>query len=123
MKSLEISVCPADVQQVLETKEEVSPEQQEWSSRLDQQDPEPPHIKEEQEEFALFQRPAGADDEDSGCVRVSDFKLRSNGGCNQFHEMFGHGEKISEYKKKEIDRNETGGIWFQTLRLKAARIS
>ncbi|GLD75111.1 oocyte zinc finger protein XlCOF6-like protein [Lates japonicus] len=59
-------MCPADVQQVLETTEEVSPEQQEWSSRLDQQDPEPPHIKEEQEEFALFQRPAGADDEDSG---------------------------------------------------------
>ncbi|GAA6221423.1 gastrula zinc finger protein XlCGF57.1-like, partial [Lates japonicus] len=51
------SVCPADVQQVLETKEEVSPEQQEWSSRLDQQDPEPPHIKEEQEELCLIQRP------------------------------------------------------------------
>ncbi|GLD69085.1 oocyte zinc finger protein XlCOF6.1-like protein [Lates japonicus] len=78
------SVCPADVQQVLETKEEVPPEQQEWSSRLDQQepepplqqllvtkeedqqDPEPPHIKEEQEELCLIQRPVGADGEDCG---------------------------------------------------------
>ncbi|XP_042368673.1 zinc finger protein 605-like [Plectropomus leopardus] len=41
----------ADVQQLLVVKEEVPPEQQEWSSRVDQEDPEPPHIKEEQEEL------------------------------------------------------------------------
>ncbi|XP_042291780.1 zinc finger protein 510-like isoform X2 [Thunnus maccoyii] len=42
----------ADVQQLLESKEEVPPEQQqEWSSSLDQEDPEPPHIKEEEEEL------------------------------------------------------------------------
>ncbi|XP_075947885.1 uncharacterized protein LOC142949898 isoform X5 [Anarhichas minor] len=41
----------ADVQQLLVVKEEVPPEQQEWSSSLDQEDPEPPHIKEEQEEL------------------------------------------------------------------------
>ncbi|XP_033493235.1 uncharacterized protein LOC117263726 [Epinephelus lanceolatus] len=41
----------AEVQQLLVVKEEVSPEQQEWSSSLDQEDPEPPHIKEEQEEL------------------------------------------------------------------------
>ncbi|XP_031694985.1 zinc finger protein 84-like [Anarrhichthys ocellatus] len=40
-----------DVQQLLVVKEEVPPEQQEWSSSLDQEDPEPPHIKEEQEEL------------------------------------------------------------------------
>eukprot|EP00064_Thunnus_orientalis_P020936 superscaffoldBa00006060_g21088 len=47
------AVFPADIQQLLESKEEVPPEQQqEWSSGLDQQDPEdPPHIKEEQEEL------------------------------------------------------------------------
>ncbi|XP_034717146.1 zinc finger protein 664-like isoform X2 [Etheostoma cragini] len=33
------------------SKEKVPPEQQEWSSSLDQEDPEPPHIKEEQEEL------------------------------------------------------------------------
>ncbi|XP_075931617.1 uncharacterized protein LOC142931555 isoform X2 [Anarhichas minor] len=39
-----------DVQQLLVFKEEVPPEQQEWSSSLDQEDPEPPHIKEDQED-------------------------------------------------------------------------
>ncbi|XP_034736154.1 zinc finger protein 32-like isoform X2 [Etheostoma cragini] len=42
----------ADVQQLLVVEEDVSPEQQEWTSSLDQEDPEPPpHIKEEQEEL------------------------------------------------------------------------
>ncbi|KAL3065033.1 hypothetical protein OYC64_015254 [Pagothenia borchgrevinki] len=42
----------SDVQQLVVVKEEVPPEQQEWSSSLDQEDPEtPPHIKEEQEEL------------------------------------------------------------------------
>ncbi|XP_037651617.1 zinc finger protein 260-like isoform X7 [Sebastes umbrosus] len=45
------SRCSADVQQLLVVKEEVPPEQQEWSSNLDQEDPEPPHIKEEREEL------------------------------------------------------------------------
>ncbi|KAM6904184.1 uncharacterized protein PEZ65_018881 [Lycodopsis pacificus] len=40
----------ADVQQLLVVKEEVPPEQQEWSSSLDQEDPEPPHMKEDQED-------------------------------------------------------------------------
>ncbi|XP_033989763.1 zinc finger protein 2 homolog [Trematomus bernacchii] len=42
----------SDVQQLVVVKEEVAPEQQEWSSSLDQEDPEPPpHIKEEQVEL------------------------------------------------------------------------
>ncbi|XP_037651057.1 glutamic acid-rich protein-like isoform X8 [Sebastes umbrosus] len=41
----------ADVQQLLVVKEEVPTEQQEWSSSLDQEDPEPPHIKEEPEDL------------------------------------------------------------------------
>ncbi|XP_044192010.1 gastrula zinc finger protein xFG20-1-like isoform X1 [Thunnus albacares] len=45
----------ADIQQLSESKEEVPPEQQEWSSSLDQEDPEPPHIKEEQEELLTSQ--------------------------------------------------------------------
>ncbi|MDG2555499.1 hypothetical protein P7M41_26245 [Vibrio parahaemolyticus] len=52
------SVCflfPADVQQLSVVKEEVPPEQQEWSSSVDQEDPEPPHIKEEQEELWISQ--------------------------------------------------------------------
>ncbi|XP_078020040.1 uncharacterized protein LOC144459623 [Epinephelus lanceolatus] len=45
----------ADVQQLSVVKEEVPPEQQEWSSSVDQEDPEPPHIKEEQEELWISQ--------------------------------------------------------------------
>ncbi|XP_039977893.1 zinc finger protein 599-like [Xiphias gladius] len=46
-----LHVCPADVQQLL-VRKEVSSEQREWSPSLDQEDPpEPPHIKEEQEEL------------------------------------------------------------------------
>ncbi|XP_044027986.1 zinc finger protein 420-like isoform X2 [Siniperca chuatsi] len=44
----------ADVQQLSLRKEEVPPEQQNWSPSLDQ-DPEPPHIKEEQEELWISQ--------------------------------------------------------------------
>ncbi|XP_053302789.1 gastrula zinc finger protein 5-1 isoform X1 [Pleuronectes platessa] len=44
------AVCPADIQQLIVIKEEVPPEEQQWSPLVDQEDPEPPHIKEEQEE-------------------------------------------------------------------------
>ncbi|XP_034432172.1 titin-like isoform X1 [Hippoglossus hippoglossus] len=44
------TVCPADIQQLMVNKEEVPPEQQQWSPIVDQEDPESPHIKEEQEE-------------------------------------------------------------------------
>ncbi|XP_045914797.1 zinc finger protein 391-like [Micropterus dolomieu] len=48
----EVRLHRADVQQLLVSKEEVPPEQQQWSPRLDQEDPpESPHIKEEQEEL------------------------------------------------------------------------
>ncbi|CAB1434330.1 unnamed protein product [Pleuronectes platessa] len=42
--------CPADVQQLMVNKEEVTPDQQQWSPLLAKEDPEPPNIKEEQEE-------------------------------------------------------------------------
>ncbi|XP_053289381.1 zinc finger protein 2-like [Pleuronectes platessa] len=44
------AVCHADVQQLMVNNEEVPPEQQRWSPLVDQEDPEPPHIKEEHEE-------------------------------------------------------------------------
>ncbi|XP_034052699.1 zinc finger protein 543-like [Gymnodraco acuticeps] len=52
----QLQIHRADVQQLVVVKEEVTPEQQEWSSSLDQEDPEPPpHIKEEQEELWIGQ--------------------------------------------------------------------
>ncbi|XP_032363689.1 zinc finger protein 135-like isoform X2 [Etheostoma spectabile] len=48
----QLRVHRADVEQLLVLKEEVPPEQQECSAKVDQQDPEaPPHIKEEREEL------------------------------------------------------------------------
>ncbi|CAB1432564.1 unnamed protein product [Pleuronectes platessa] len=43
-------MCPADVQHLMVNKEEVPPEQQQWSPLVDQEDPERPNIKEDQEE-------------------------------------------------------------------------
>ncbi|XP_034054378.1 zinc finger protein 32-like isoform X2 [Gymnodraco acuticeps] len=44
------------VQLLVVVKEEVLPDQQEWSTSLDQEDPEPPpHIKQEQEELRISQ--------------------------------------------------------------------
>ncbi|XP_078020599.1 uncharacterized protein LOC144459804 [Epinephelus lanceolatus] len=45
----------ADVQQLSVVKEEVPPEQQKSNSSVDQEDPEPTHIKEEQEELWISQ--------------------------------------------------------------------
>ncbi|CAB1426593.1 unnamed protein product [Pleuronectes platessa] len=47
----EVRLHRADVQQLVLSKAEVPPEQQPWSPLVDQEDPEPPHIKEEQEEL------------------------------------------------------------------------
>ncbi|KAM6992301.1 uncharacterized protein LKV04_008354 [Tautogolabrus adspersus] len=47
----EIKLQRADVQQLLVSKEELPPEQQKWSPSLDQEDPESPYIKDEQEEL------------------------------------------------------------------------
>nr|XP_033947254.1 zinc finger protein 271-like [Pseudochaenichthys georgianus] len=59
LKSTDITLCflfPADVQQLVVVKEELLPDQQEWSTSLDQEDPEPPpHIKQEQEELRISQ--------------------------------------------------------------------
>ena len=45
-----LSPLHADFLQLVVSKEEIPPEQQQWSPLVDQEDPEPPHIKEEQEE-------------------------------------------------------------------------
>ncbi|XP_063754326.1 gastrula zinc finger protein XlCGF26.1-like isoform X1 [Eleginops maclovinus] len=48
----QLRIRKADVQQLVVVTEEVLPERQEWSSNLDQEDPEsPPDIKQEQEEL------------------------------------------------------------------------
>ncbi|XP_071058693.1 zinc finger protein ZFP2-like [Pseudochaenichthys georgianus] len=52
----QLRIHRADVQLLVVVKEEVLPDQQEWSTGLDQEDPEPPpHIKQEQEELRISQ--------------------------------------------------------------------
>ncbi|XP_071058304.1 zinc finger protein 892-like [Pseudochaenichthys georgianus] len=52
----QLRIHRADVQQLVAVKEEVPPDQQEWSTSLDQEDAEPPpHIKQEQEELRISQ--------------------------------------------------------------------
>ncbi|XP_062239750.1 zinc finger protein 502-like [Platichthys flesus] len=46
----EVRLHRTDILQLVVSKEEVPSEQQQWSSPVDQEDPEPPHIKEELEE-------------------------------------------------------------------------
>ncbi|XP_071060679.1 serine-rich 25 kDa antigen protein-like [Pseudochaenichthys georgianus] len=52
----QLRIHRADVQQLVVVKEEPLYDQQEWSSSLDQEDPDsPPHIKQEQEELRISQ--------------------------------------------------------------------
>ncbi|KAI4820493.1 hypothetical protein KUCAC02_028470 [Chaenocephalus aceratus] len=52
----QLRIHRADVQLLVVVKEEVLPDQQEWSTSLDQEDPEPPqHMKQEQEDLRISQ--------------------------------------------------------------------
>ncbi|XP_071058625.1 zinc finger protein 664-like [Pseudochaenichthys georgianus] len=58
----QLRIHRADVQQLVVVKEELLPDQQEWSTSLDQEDPEPPpHIKQEQEELRVSEEVEEAD--------------------------------------------------------------
>ncbi|CAB1452386.1 unnamed protein product [Pleuronectes platessa] len=52
----EVRLHRSDILQLVVSKEEVPSEQQQWSSLVDQEDPEPPHIKEELEELWTNQK-------------------------------------------------------------------
>ncbi|XP_034094061.1 zinc finger protein 2-like [Gymnodraco acuticeps] len=52
----QLRIHQADVQLLVVVKEELLPDQQEWSTSLDQEDPEsPPYIKQEKEELSISQ--------------------------------------------------------------------
>uniref|UniRef100_A0A8P4K9R2 C2H2-type domain-containing protein n=1 Tax=Dicentrarchus labrax TaxID=13489 RepID=A0A8P4K9R2_DICLA len=74
-----------DVQQLSVCKEEVPPEQQqEWRPSLDQEDPEPPHIKEEQEEVKTSQEEVRTSQEE---VRTSQKEVRTSQEGEQLQEF------------------------------------
>ncbi|XP_030002778.1 zinc finger protein 454-like [Sphaeramia orbicularis] len=84
-----VLIHKTDVQQLSLVKEEVPPEQQEWNPTVDQgkPEPEPPHIKEEQEELWTSQEtnftkfpstpvPMKREDDDEKKVKSSQFSQR-----------------------------------------------
>ncbi|XP_042291772.1 zinc finger protein 436-like isoform X1 [Thunnus maccoyii] len=103
--------CPADVQQLLESIEEVPPEQQEWSSSLDQKDPEPPHIKEEQEEFWTNQdgeQLQGLEEADITTFTLTLVPVMSKDGEEKPQSSQLH-QRQTEQMKTEADGEDCGG--------------
>ncbi|XP_078112514.1 uncharacterized protein LOC144521781 [Sander vitreus] len=105
----------ADVQQLLVVKAEVPPEQQEWSSSLDQEDPEPPpHIKEEQEELWTSQEGEqlqGLEEADIKfpftSVPVKSEEDEEKAQSSQLHES--QTEENREAERTEADGENCGG--------------
>ncbi|XP_062291805.1 zinc finger and SCAN domain-containing protein 31-like [Scomber scombrus] len=111
------AVFPADVQQLFESREEVSPEQQEWSSSLDQEDAEPPHIKEEQEELWTSQEGEqlqGLKEADITKFIFTPVPVRSKGDegkpqSSQIHQRQTQENRETEHLKAEADGEGCGG--------------
>ncbi|XP_042291807.1 uncharacterized protein LOC121913180 isoform X2 [Thunnus maccoyii] len=102
---------PAHVQQPLESKEEVPPEQQEWSSSLDQEDPEPPHIKEEQEELWTSQEGEqllGLEDTDVIKVKLTPVPVKSEDDEEKPQSSKLH-QRQTEQMRTEADGEDCGG--------------
>ncbi|XP_053190767.1 oocyte zinc finger protein XlCOF7.1-like [Scomber japonicus] len=104
-------VFPADVQQLLETKEEVSPQQQERSSSLDQQDPDPPHIKEEQEEVWTSQEGdqlQGLEEADTTKFTFTPVPVKSEDDEEKPQSSHLH-QTLTEQMETEADGEDCGG--------------
>ncbi|XP_035859520.1 zinc finger protein 583-like isoform X5 [Sander lucioperca] len=102
------------VQQLSVVKAEVPPEQQEWSSSLDQEDPEPPHIKEEQEKLWTSQegeQRQGLEEADIKfqftSVPVKSEEDEEKAQSSQLHES--HTEENREAERTEADGEDCGG--------------
>ncbi|XP_044043425.1 zinc finger protein 664-like isoform X3 [Siniperca chuatsi] len=105
----EVRLHRADVQLLLVRKEEDPPEQQNWSPSLDQEDPpEPPHIKEEQEELWISQEGEqlrGLEEADITKFTFAPLSVKSEEKpqSSQLHQT------LSEQMKTEATREDCGG--------------
>ncbi|XP_042291828.1 zinc finger protein 13-like [Thunnus maccoyii] len=98
------AVYSANVKKLMVIKE-VSPEQQERSSSLDQKDPDSPHIKEEQEELRTSQEREQLKEAD---VTEFTFPLKSEGDGEKPQSSQLH-QRQTEQMETEADREDWGG--------------
>ncbi|XP_075963318.1 uncharacterized protein LOC142967709 [Anarhichas minor] len=100
--------CSVYVQQLLVVKEEVPPEQQEWSSSLDQEDPEPPHIKEEPEELWTSQEGEQLQGLEEADVKLSFTPVKSEDDEEEAQSSQLH-QRQTEQMETEADGEDCGG--------------
>ncbi|XP_045914826.1 zinc finger protein 771-like [Micropterus dolomieu] len=116
----EVRLHRAGVQQLLVSKEEVPPEQQQqWSPRLDQEDPpEPPHIKEEQEELWTSQEGEqlpGLEEADITKFPFTPVPVKSEEDdeekpeSSQLHQSQTEENRDAEHLETEADGEDCGG--------------
>ncbi|XP_056264397.1 gastrula zinc finger protein XlCGF17.1-like isoform X2 [Pseudoliparis swirei] len=99
---------PTDVQQLLEVQEEVPLEQQDWSTSLEQDEPDPPHIKEEQEELWTNQEGAQLQGLAEAGIRFSFSPVKSEDDEEESQSSHRH-QRLTEHMETEADEEECGG--------------
>ncbi|KAM6897930.1 uncharacterized protein PEZ65_020017 [Lycodopsis pacificus] len=104
----EVRIQRAHVQQLLLVKEEVPSEQQEWSSSLDQEDPEPSHIKEEQEELCTSQEGEQLQGLEEADVKFSFTPVKSEDEEEEAQSSQLH-QRQTEQMETEADGEDCGG--------------
>ncbi|XP_068426956.1 zinc finger protein 550-like [Clinocottus analis] len=104
----EVRVHRADVQQLSVVQEEDSPEQQDWRSILDQEDPEPPHIKEEQEELWISQQGEQLEGLEEAGIKFSFTPVKSEDDEEEAQSSQRH-QRRTEQMETETDGEDCGG--------------
>ncbi|XP_034749596.1 zinc finger protein 236-like isoform X3 [Etheostoma cragini] len=100
-----------DVQQLSVSKEQVPPEQWDWSPSLDQQHPEPPHIKEEQQELWVSQEREqlqGLEEADSSKFPFTPVHVKSEDDEEKPQPSLLH-QRQTEQMEGEADGEDWGG--------------
>ncbi|XP_071060567.1 zinc finger protein 391-like [Pseudochaenichthys georgianus] len=108
----QLRIHSADVQLLEVVKEEVLPDQQDWSTSLDQEDPEPtPHIKQEQEEHRISQEGEQLEELEEADIIKSTFTpdpVKSEGDKEKPQSSQPH-QRQTEHMETKADGDDCGG--------------